>query len=77
MFSHGLLPTITQPTRITEVTATLIDNIFTNINPSNCKTAIVFADISDHLPIILEARFVSGSNNKQRTHNPCNVSPME
>ena len=28
IISNGLLPTITQPTRITQQTATLIDNIF-------------------------------------------------
>ena len=30
MYSYGLLPQITQPTRITDTTATIVDNIFTN-----------------------------------------------
>ena len=30
MCSYGLLPQINQPTRITENSATIVDNIFTN-----------------------------------------------
>jgi len=50
--SHHFLPTILQPTRITPTTATLIDNIFTNIWPRTVNSSIIIADISDHLPII-------------------------
>jgi hypothetical protein len=49
-------PTITKPTRITESTATVIDNIFcNNINRNISKThvGIFVTDISDHLPIFL------------------------
>ena len=51
MFSHSFLPLISQATRITSHTATLIDNIFTNHLPHAAINGIFFADISDHLPI--------------------------
>ena len=40
MLSLGLLPSITKPSRVTENSETLIDNIFTNVNPSICKSAL-------------------------------------
>ena len=56
LFNHNFTPQITLPTRITEKTATLIDNIFVNgqtqkYNPGNITTSI-----SDPLPqfIIIE-----------------------
>ena len=48
--SNSLLPTITKPTRVTDDTATLIDNIFV-MNPINVSFGIVICDISDHFPI--------------------------
>lgn len=52
LMSHQLLPTILRPTRITALTATLIDNIFTNILSRNQNSSIIMNDISDHLPIL-------------------------
>src|SRR5688572_4116775 len=52
MTAHNLLPTITRPTRITSYSASLIDNIFTNIWPSIVESKIIASDISDHLPIL-------------------------
>ena len=49
LFSHGLLPIITKPTRITSYTATLIDHIYTN--SSHTVPGIATVDISDHSPI--------------------------
>jgi hypothetical protein len=48
------MPLILRPTRITEHTATLIDNIFTNDieNIESSTNGIIFSDISDHLPIV-------------------------
>ena len=51
--SHYLLPTIYRPTRITETTATLIDNIFTNAYSECKKSGIICSDLSDHLPVIV------------------------
>lgn len=53
MFSHKFVPTILRPTRITETTATLIDNIFTNCLNLGQDSCILINDISDHLPVLL------------------------
>ena len=50
MFSLGFNPSITLPTRITEATATLIDNIFTNESKIMQSSGIILSDISDHFP---------------------------
>ena len=50
MYSNSILPIIFKPTRETETTATLIDNIFTNkynVN-DNIFQGILVTDISDH-----------------------------
>ena len=51
--SHSYLPTIRYPTRVTEFSATLLDNIFTNNIHYMMDSAILYNDISDHLPVIL------------------------
>jgi hypothetical protein len=51
-FANAFFPLITKPTRITSESATLIDNIFTNvIDHSSSVHGIILTDISDHLPI--------------------------
>ena len=53
MYSCSFLPLIHKPTRVTDKTATLIDNIFTNdlqIN-ENIFNGILMTNISDHFPI--------------------------
>lgn len=51
IFSYGLVPLITKPTRITAQSATLIDNIFTNNNNVLSKNGLIISDLSDHFPI--------------------------
>ena len=47
----GLIPTITRPTRITQSTATLIDNIIVSQNLcGSFVSSVLINDISDHLP---------------------------
>jgi hypothetical protein len=53
MFSHYFHPRIDRPTRITDSSATLIDNIFTNTHSNLISSGIWLADISDHLPIFM------------------------
>ena len=48
--TESFLPLITKPTRISDISSTLIDNIFTNVQPPP-KSAIIVTDISDHFPI--------------------------
>ena len=51
--AYCLQPHILQPTRITNHTATLIDNIYFNSLGHDCVSRNLVSDISDHLPNIL------------------------
>ena len=42
------------PLRVTDISATLIDNSITNANLSNVILSIIYSDISDHFPIFLQ-----------------------
>ena len=46
-----MFPLINKPTRITNRSASLIDNIFTNAFGINHNSGILLNDLSDHLPI--------------------------
>ena len=50
LFSGVFFPLISNPTRLTSYSATLIDNIFTNNLSQNAFNGIVLNDLSDHLP---------------------------
>ena len=52
LLCHGIYPFICKPTRISQHSATLIDNIFTN-NLKNITSGIFITDISDHLPVFM------------------------
>src|SRR6218665_3180870 len=47
-----MAPVINCPTKITEFTATLIDNIFTNIVQDVIDPFVIVSDLSDHFPVI-------------------------
>ena len=48
MFSSMFNPLISKPARITNTSATLIDNIFVNVYH---KCGILYTDLWDHLPV--------------------------
>ena len=50
---YGLMPTISKPTRVTCSSATLIDNIFSNMvhNSESIFTGVLYTDITDHFPV--------------------------
>ena len=54
---HGLHTIITHPTRITIHSATLLDNIFTNVPLNNAKSGLIINDIGDHLPIFAVIKY--------------------
>jgi len=54
IIAHHLSPAITRPTRVTDSSATLIDNIFNNALNYSTRGTILFDDTSDLFPIILE-----------------------
>ena len=51
LYSLCMFPLINKPTRITNHSATLIDNIFTNAFGISHNSGILVNDLSDHLPI--------------------------
>ena len=53
MFSSGLYPLITRPTRITGRSATIIDNMFCSELCRNKVCGIVLSDATDHMPIFV------------------------
>ena len=83
IFSYSLLPTIYKPTRITETTATIIDNILTN-DENVIKSSILVTDITDHMPTVLTTRNNltnhSGSTKKityKRIHTDDNIAKLK
>ena len=55
MYSLSLLPIISKPTRITDNSASVIDNFFIN-EPCNFESGIIIYDISDHFPIFINRK---------------------
>ena len=71
LFSIGFFPLITKPTRITDTSATLIDNIYTNQLDTEHHSGIFITDVSDHLPIFS----ISTKNfERPRTETQCHTT---
>ena len=66
MISHSMFPCIRNPTRITDNSATLIDNIFLNAINYEFSSAIVYSDISDHYPVIVYLKMNTRHNMNTR-----------
>ena len=66
VYSMSLYPTITRPTRITTHSATLIDNIFTNIIDRKIISGIIINDATDHLPVFAVIKGGIGTNKETR-----------
>ena len=67
IYSFSLVPSIHKPTRITEESATIIDNILTNLD-SNIISKIVITDVSDHLPTILTTNLSVKNNSHDKKY---------
>ena len=67
LYSHGLQPLKTRPTRITRDTKSLIDNIFTTDLNSHKQSGIIINDISDNLPIYVVTQCI----NKETLNKTC------
>ena len=59
LVSHGFLPQIINPTRITDTTATVIDNIYTNCFQYSQNSGNILLSISEHF-----SQFISVKRNK-------------
>ena len=66
--SGSFLPLISRPTRLTETSATLIDNIFSNIHPPP-QTGIIISDISDHFPVFAHSLHILSTHSNSSNHN--------
>ena len=64
MYSLSLLPIISEPTRITDNSATLIDNFFIN-RPCNFEAGVIMSDISDHFPIFFNLKNLFCTNSSK------------
>jgi len=66
------LPAITRPTRITEFSSSLIDNIFFDCHLNKYSSYIIYDDLSDHLPtylnVDLSCAIISDTNNSNKRH---------
>lgn len=83
MYSIGLFPRITKPSRITRSSATLIDNIYSNIIDATVG-GLFIQDISDHLPIFTNFHYnPKGNFVKKKTQitfrlrNPVTVESLK
>ena len=50
-YTNNMFPLIDRPTRITSSTATLLDNIFTNVLSHKIQSGIFVTELTDHYPI--------------------------
>ena len=81
VYSYSFMPTIYKPTRITESSATIIDNIL--VNEVTGSSAILVTDISDHPPtVFVEKRGLKVKRNEnkffyKRNHSLENINRLK
>ena len=63
--SYAFYPSINVPTRITPMSQTLIDNIFTNSFNKDNNSGVFTYDVTDHLPIFLISSQLKVNNVKK------------
>ena len=68
MYSLGLYPLIDRPSRITNQSSTLIDNIFTNAKEYNNVSGLLVNDITDHLPIFAFCDYPDLKRQEKKLH---------
>ena len=81
LYSNGVFPLITKPTRVADRTSTLIDNIFTNNfdQPVHYLQGILCTDMSDHYAIFHIAQTYQNKDNQdtffyRRTFNQVSIN---
>ena len=67
LHSCSFYPTINIPTRVTDSSRTVIDNIITNIHNTKFESGVLMYDISDHYPTVL---FGTLARKGTQTHHP-------
>ena len=74
MYSLPLLPIISKPTRITDNSATLIDNLLIS-EPCNFESGILISDISDHFPIFFTGKNFFCTNSSKNVNKSVHYRP--
>ena len=69
MYSLGLYPLIDKPTRIIDISAMLIDNIFTYELQHHLTSDSLLNDISDHLPVFVICKYKINRNVKKEVNH--------
>ena len=73
LLTHSFMPTITLPSRISDNSATCIDNIFSNKQNLNFQSGLILEHITDHLPIFLahtsDGNLEKGNLSKEKIRN--------
>ena len=62
LFSHNYLSFIIHPTRVSDHSSTIIDNIFSNVCDLDTKSCNILTQIADHFPQFLIVRKMAPSN---------------
>lgn len=75
MFYYGLLPLIDKPSRITKDSATLIDNIFTNVH-GHATCGLLLSDLTDHLPIFVISQDLNAKCSNVVSEPSCNFERL-
>ena len=72
LYSYHLLPHIIFPTRVTDITSTLIDNIFFNSIKFNTVSGNLTSSISDHFPqfLLLKSDPANSALPPEKTSSP-------
>ena len=66
--SNGFLPLITQPSRFSDTTQTLIDNIFTNTFDRDCESGNILVEFADHLTQFASIKKVLNTKSNEPTY---------
>ena len=70
-YSHDMFPLIDRPTRIVKNSATILDNIFTNVLSKQIKSGIFVNDITDHYPVFQVTDCIDLNTNHSHTFFNC------
>ena len=76
MISHYLLPDVLQPTGVTDDSATVIDNIFTNATEFETVSGNILNQIADHFSQFLILRKLSVTH-KDNSFHQCDYSNFD
>ena len=57
IYSLGCIPLITNPTRITETSSSIIDHLYTNNISHKTDSFVILHNLTDHLPILASSYF--------------------